>query len=59
MEAYIDAKKAEEKEDFPTDDEEEEEEEVEEDEEEDEDSDVDELANGIQKNFMSDSSSDG
>ena len=59
MEAYIDAKKAEEKEDFPTDDEEEEEEEVEEEVEEDEDSDVDELAHGFQKNFLSDSSSDG
>ena len=60
MEAYVDAKKAEEKEDFPTDEEEEEEEEVEEADEADEadeDSDVAELADSLQKNFMSDYSS--
>ena len=57
MEAYVNAKKAEEKEDFPTDDEVEEEEEVEEADEADEDSDVAELADSLQKNFMSDYSS--
>ena len=53
MEAYVGAKVAEEREDFPTDDEEEEEEEVEE-----SDSDMDELSEAVARNFLSDDSDD-
>ena len=51
----MDAKLAEEKEDFPTDDEEEEEEEVEEAK---DDSDVEELSELVARNFLSDDSDD-
>ena len=54
MEAYVDAKVAEEKEDFPTDDEEEEEEEAEEE----SHSDTDELSEALARNFLSDDSDD-
>ena len=54
MQAYVDAKVAEEREDFPTDDEEEEEEEVEEE----SDSDLDELSEAVARNFLSDDSDD-
>ena len=53
MEAYVDAKTAEEKEDFPTDDEEEEEEAEEESQ-----SDIDELSEAVSRNFLSDDSDD-
>ena len=56
MEAYVGAKVAEEREDFPTDDEEEEEEEEEEVEE--SDSDMDELSEAVARNFLSDDSDD-
>ena len=52
MEAYVGAKVAEEREDFPTDDEEEEEE-VEE-----SDGDIDELSEAVARDFLSDDSDD-
>ena len=55
MQAYVDAKVAEEREDFPTDDEEEEEEEEVEEE---SDSDLDELSEAVARNFLSDDSDD-
>ena len=58
MEAYVGAKVAEEREDFPTDDEEEEEEEGEEEEVEESDSDMDELSEAVARNFLSDDSDD-
>ena len=55
MEAYVGAKVAEEREDFPTDDEEEEEEEEAEEE---SHSDIDELSEAVARNFLSDDSDD-
>ena len=56
MQAYVDAKVAEEREDFPTDEEEEEEEEEEVEEE--SGSDLDELSEAVARNFLSDDSDD-